>query len=58
MTNDELTNFQASIVNMSVEDLKSLKAKYDVQIAQMIFENDTVMKAALINSLINEKEGK
>lgn len=53
-----IAEFKNSIANLSLEELKEKQMDIRDSISKMILDSDLIIKAALVEALINEKEGK
>jgi len=58
MTKEEIINFRQSLANMSIEELNAEAKKIQNDISKMILDSDLIMKAAIVDSLIKEREEK
>lgn len=58
MTKEEIINFRQSLANMSIEELNAEAKKIQDDISKMILDSDLIMKAAIVDSLIKEREEK
>lgn len=58
METKDILNFKTKIKDFSLEELKEEKAKLDQEINKMILNSDLIVKAAILTSAIEEKEGK
>jgi len=52
----EIEKFRESMKNLSLEDLEKEAGKIRDQISKMILDSDLIIKAAIVDSLINEKK--
>ena len=52
----ELENFRKEIANMSLDQLKIELSNVEDRISKMILDSDLVIKAAILKTLIKEKE--
>lgn len=53
----DITEFRSSLTNMSVEELKDMLKDLNNQINKMILDSDLIMKVAIVDQKIKEKEG-
>ena len=53
----DITEFRSSLANMSVEELKDMLKDLNNQINKMILDSDLIMKVAIVDQKIKEKEG-
>ena len=53
----DITEFRSSLTNMSVEELKDMWKDLNNQINKMILDSDLIMKVAIVDQKIKEKEG-
>lgn len=58
MTKEEIINFRQSLANMSIEELNAEAKKIQDDISKMILDSDLIIKAAIVDSLIKEREEK
>ena len=58
MTKEEIVAFRESIKNFSAEELEKEAEKIRNDISKMILDSDLIMKAAIVDSLIKERESK
>jgi len=52
----ELEEFRKQIANMSLDQLKAELSNVEDRISKMILDSDLVIKAAILKTLIKEKE--
>ena len=57
MTQEDILNFTNSLQDFSLEELEAKEKEIKAEIARMILDSDTVIKASIINSLIKERKG-
>ena len=53
---EEILKFRESIKDFSVEQLKEKQAEIQSAISKMILDSDLIIKAAIIENLIKEKQ--
>jgi len=58
MTNEEIIKFKLNVNNFTLEELKKEQQDIQASISKMILDSDLIIKAAIIETLINEKEAK
>lgn len=54
----KIEQFRKSAQNFSLEELKAEAAKLQEEVSKMILDSDLIVKAAIIDSLIKERESK
>lgn len=54
----KIEEFRNSVKDLSSEELKAEAAKLQDEVSKMILDSDLVIKAAIVDALIKEKEGK
>ena len=52
----QLEEFRKQIANMSLDQLKTELSEVEDRISKMILDSDLVIKAAILKTLIKEKE--
>ena len=57
MTQEDIINFTNKMRNFSLEELEAEEKQINAEIARMILDNDAVIKASIISSLIKERKG-
>lgn len=55
LDNNNILIFKQSLQNMSLEELKEVKADLDDQVTKMILNSDLMLKIAIVTSQIDEK---
>lgn len=55
LDNNNILIFKQSLENMSLEELKEVKADLDDQVTKMILNSDLMLKIAIVTSQIDEK---
>lgn len=55
LDNNNILIFKRSLENMSLEELKDVKADLDDQVTKMILNSDLMLKIAIVTSQIDEK---
>lgn len=55
LDNNNILIFKQSLENMSLEELKDVKADLDDQVTKMILNSDLMLKIAIVTSQIDEK---
>ena len=53
---NKMFNFKASIADFSLEQLKEKQKEINDAITKMVLDSDLVLQAAVVESLIKEKE--
>ena len=56
MNEQEIINFRNSVKDFSLEELEQKKADIQNAISKMILDSDLMIKAAIIENLIKEKQ--
>lgn len=56
MNEQDIINFRNSVKDFSLEQLKQERADIQNAISKMILDNDLMIKAAIIENLIKEKQ--
>lgn len=56
MNEQEIINFRNSVKDFSLEELEQEKADIQNAISKMILDSDLMIKAAIIENLIKEKQ--
>lgn len=56
MNEQEIINFRNHIKDFTLEELKKEQANIQNAISKMILDSDLIVKAAIIESLIKEKQ--
>lgn len=51
-----ILDFKQSIMNFSLEELQAKKEELNNQLSKMILDSDVVIKIAIVDALIEEKE--
>lgn len=54
----DIANFRESIKDFSLEELNKMAGEIRDSISKMILDSDLILKAAVVDSLIKEKEEK
>ncbi len=52
----DILDFKQSIMNFSLEELQAKKEELNNQLSKMILDSDVVIKIAIVDALIEEKE--
>lgn len=52
----DFLDFRQSIMNFSLEELQAKKQELNNQLSKMILDSDVVVKIAIVDALIEEKE--
>ena len=52
----DILDFKQSIMNFSLEELQAKKEEINNKISKMILDSDVVIKIAIVDALIEEKE--
>lgn len=56
MNEKDILQFRSEIKNFSLEELKNKQGEIQEGISKMILDSDLIIKAAIIETLIKEKE--
>lgn len=56
MNNKEILDFKNAMADLSLTDLEKLSKELQGAIGKMVLDMDLVMKAAIVDSLIQEKK--
>lgn len=56
MNEQDIINFRNSVKDFSLEELEQERAEIQNAISKMILDNDLMIKAAIIENLIKEKQ--
>lgn len=57
MTQKEIINFTKRLEDFSIEELEEESEKAKEEIAHMILNNDAVIRASIIDSILEKKKG-
>lgn len=57
MTQEEIINFTKRLEDFSIEELEEESEKAKEEIARMILNNDAVIRASIIDSILEKKKG-
>jgi len=57
MTQEEIINFTKRLEDFSIEELEEESEKAKEEIARMILDNDAVIRASIIDSILEKKKG-
>lgn len=57
MTQEEIINFTKHLEDFSIEELEIESAKVKEEITRMILDNDAVIRASIIDSVLAKKKG-
>ena len=57
MTKEEIINFTKRLEDFSIEELEEESEKAKEEIARMILDNDAVIRASIIDSILEKKKG-
>ena len=58
MNEKDIVNFRNQIKNFSVEELKEKRNNLQNDLSKMILNSDIIVQIAIVESLLEEKEGK
>lgn len=58
MNEKDIVNFRNQIKDFSVEELKEKRSNLQNDLSKMILNSDIVVQIAIVESLLEEKEGK
>lgn len=58
MNEKDIINFRNSLASLSLDDLKKEKMNLDNAISKMVLDNDLIIKASILNELINSRKDK
>ena len=57
MTQEEIINFTKHLESFSIEELELESAKAKEEITRMILNSDAVIRASIIDSILEKKKG-
>lgn len=57
MTQEEIINFTKRLEDFSIEELEFESVKAKEEITRMILDNDAVIRASIIDSILEKKKG-
>ena len=57
MTQEEIINFTKRLEDFSIEELEVESAKAKEEITRMILDSDAVIRASIIDSILERKKG-
>lgn len=58
MNEKDIINFRNSLASLSLDDLKKEKTNLDNAISKMVLDNDLIIKASILNEIINSRKDK
>ena len=58
MNEKDIVNFRNQIKDFSVEELKEKRSNLQNDLSKMILNSDLIVQIAIVESLLEEKEGK
>ena len=58
MNEKDIVNFRNQIKDFSIEELKEKRSNLQNDLSKMILNSDIIVQIAIVESLLEEKEGK
>ena len=50
-----ILNFKSTIVDFSLEELNEMRSKLQLKLANMVMDEEVIMKLAIVENMIEEK---